>query len=532
MKSFSAYPSRRSQVVGRGGMVATSHPLAAQAGLQMLAQGGSAADAVIAAAAVLNVVEPMSTGIGGDAFALVYDAKSKTVRALNGSGPAPRRLTRDVFTAQGLSKIPLTGVLPITVPGAVAAWDALIKDHGTLDFARILAPAIHYARNGFAVTEIIGRGWASAEAKLRQHADAARIYLPKGRAPRLGEVVVQADLARTFEEIVRGGAESFYRGPLAQRIVAALARDGAYLSADDMATHVSEWVAPATAKYRGYDVFECPPNGQGLTALLALRILEGYDLASMPVHSAESLHVQIEAMRLAFADAARYIADPAFKDTPMDALLSDAYSAQRRAQIRSDHVGDFVAGELPISHDTVYVTAVDKDGNAVSFINSLYYGFGSGVVAGDTGICMQNRGACFVLTEGHPNELAPGKRPYHTIIPCMVTKDGDLWSSFGVMGGFMQPQGHAQMLINMLDYGMNPQEALDAPRYELLEPYEGKRTLALEHDDATQAALRALGHEIVPAAVGGFGGGQIIVVEDGVAFGGSDPRKDGCVVAL
>ena len=532
MKSFSAYPSRRSQVVGRGGMVATSHPLAAQAGLQMLAQGGTAADAVIAAAAVLNVVEPMSTGIGGDAFALIYDAKSKTVRALNGSGPAPKRLNRDVFAAQGLNKIPLTGVLPITVPGAVSAWDALIKEYGKLDFARILAPAIRYAREGFAVTEIIARGWATAEAKLRQHADATRIYLPQGRAPRLGEVVVQADLARSFEEIVRAGAESFYRGALAERIVAALARDGAFLSMDDMAAYQSEWVAPATAKYRGYDVFECPPNGQGLTALLALRILDGYDLAALPAHSAASLHLQIESMRLAFADAARYIADPAFRTTPMDALLADDYSAQRRAQIHTDRVGSFVAGELPISHDTVYVTAVDKEGNAVSFINSLYYGFGSAVVAGDTGICMQNRGACFVLDAGHPNMLEPGKRPYHTIIPCMVTKNGELWSSFGVMGGFMQPQGHAQMLVNMLDYGMNPQEALDAPRYELLEPYEGKRTLAIEHDAATHAALRALGHDIIPAAVGGFGGGQIIVVQDGVAYGGSDPRKDGCVVAL
>ena len=532
MKSFSAYPSRRSMVVGRGGMVATSHPLAAQAGLQMLAQGGSAADAVIAAAAVLNVVEPMSTGIGGDAFALVYDAKSKSVKALNGSGRAPQTLNRDVFVQQGLSKIPLTGVLPITVPGAVAAWDQLIRAHGKLDFATILAPAIRYARDGFAVSEIIARGWAGAEDKLRLHPDAARIYLPNGRAPRMGEVVVQSDLARTFTEIASGGAETFYRGALAERIVANLARDGAYLSLADMAAHVSDWVTPATAKYRGYDVFECPPNGQGLTALIALCILDGFDLASLPVNSPASLHLQIEAMRLAFADAARYIADPAFVDVPIDFLLSEEYIATRRALIDPTQVGDYGAGELPISHDTVYVTAVDAEGNAVSFINSLYYGFGSGVVAGDTGICMQNRGACFVLDEGHPNVLAPGKRPYQTIIPCMVTKEGELWASFGVMGGFMQPQGHAQMLVNMIDYGMNPQESLDAPRYELLEPYNGDRTLALEHDDATQQALRALGHEIVPASVGGFGGGQIITMENNVAFGGSDPRKDGSAVGL
>lgn len=532
MKSMSAYPSRRSMVVSTGGSVATSHPLAAQAGLQMLAQGGTAADAVIAAAAVLNVVEPMSTGIGGDAFALVYDAKTRRVRALNGSGRAPQRLNRQVFADQGLSTIPLTGVLPITVPGAVAAWESLISAHGKLSFAEILAPAIRYARDGFAVSEIIARGWAKAEAKLRLQADAERIFLPHGKAPILGQRFYQPELAKTFEEIVRGGAETFYRGALAQRITDALARDGAYLSAADMAAHQTEWVEPAMARYRGYNVYECPPNGQGLTALIALRLLDGIDMQQYPPHSAASLHVQIEAMRMAFADAAKYIADPAFSQTPIDALLSEAYLAPRRAAIKMDAVSPVASGELPISHDTVYVTAVDQYGNAVSFINSLYYGFGSGVVAGDTGIMMQNRGACFVLKDGHPNALEPGKRPYHTIIPCMVTKNDALYASFGVMGGFMQPQGHAQMLVNMIDYGMNPQEALDAPRYELLEPYEGKATLAVEHDDTVKAALQALGHEIVPADVGGFGGGQIIVVEDGVAFAGSDPRKDGAAVGL
>jgi len=519
-------------VVSTGGAVATSHPLAAQAGLQMLAKGGTAADAVIAAAAVLNVVEPMSTGIGGDAFALVYDAKTKRVTALNGSGRAPMSLTRDVFRSRGLTQIPATGVLPINVPGAVSAWDALIREHGALDFATILAPAIRYARDGFAVSEIIARGWATLADKMRNQADAARIFVPNGRAPRLGERFFQPQLAQTFEEIARGGAESFYRGALAARIVAALAREGAYLTLDDLANHQSEWVAPATASYRGYDVFECPPNGQGLTALIALRLLEGFDLASIPPHSPQSLHLQIEAMRLAFADAARYIADPAFVRVPVNELLSESYIAGRRTLINPHRVSEVVAGEVPTSHDTVYVTAVDKYGNAVSFINSLYMGFGSGVVAGDTGICMQNRGANFVLDEHHPNCLEPGKRPYHTIIPCMVTKDGALWSSFGVMGGFMQPQGHVQMLVNMIDYGMNPQEALDAPRYELVEPYEGQKTVALEHDITTQQSLLTIGHDVTPARVGGFGGGQIIVVEDGVAFAGSDPRKDGAAVGL
>ena len=532
MKSMSAYPSRRSMVVSTGGSVATSHPLAAQAGLQMLAQGGTAADAVIAAAAVLNVVEPMSTGIGGDAFALVYDAKTKRVTALNGSGRAPQTLHRGVFTEKGLSSIPLNGVLPITVPGAVAAWESLIQAHGNLGFDAILAPAIRYARDGFAVSEIIARGWANAEAKLRLHPDAARTYLPNDRAPKLGEIFRQPELAATFEAIVAGGADAFYRGSIADRIVRALARDGAYLSKADMAAHQSEWVAPAMASYRGYDVFECPPNGQGLTALIALRLLEGFDMQQYAPQSAESLHVQIETMRLAFADAAQYIADPAFKHVPIAGLLSESYIAPRRNLVDMHAVGDVHAGVLPISNDTVYITAVDQWGNAVSFINSRYYGFGSGVVAGDTGICMQNRGACFVLEEGHPNALEPGKRPYHTIIPCMVTKNDALWASFGVMGGFMQPQGHTQMLVNMIDYGMNPQEALDAPRYELLEPYEGKKTLSLEHAPEVQQQLRALGHDIVPAAVGGFGGGQIIVVQDGVAYAGSDPRKDGAAVGL
>jgi gamma-glutamyltranspeptidase/glutathione hydrolase len=294
-------------VVSTGGTVATSHPLAAQAGLQMLAQGGTAADAVIAAAAVLNVVEPMSTGIGGDAFALVYDAKTKGVSALNGSGRAPHGLTRDVFHALGHNKIPLNGVLPITVPGAVAAWQDLITAHGNLTFEQILAPAIGYARNGFAVSEIIARGWAKAEPKLRLHPDAERIFLPNGMAPTLGQRFFQPELASTFEAIVAGGAQEFYRGALAHRIVTALARDGAFLSHADMAAHQSEWVVPAHATYRGYDVYECPPNGQGLTALIALRMLEGFDLSQYPPHSAQALHIQIETMRLAFADAARYI---------------------------------------------------------------------------------------------------------------------------------------------------------------------------------------------------------------------------------
>jgi gamma-glutamyltranspeptidase / glutathione hydrolase len=531
------YPSRRSVVMSACGMVAASQPLAAQAGLRVLLAGGNAADAAVAVAAALNVVEPMSTGIGGDAFALVYDARSRAVRALNGSGRAPRAISPGVFAERGLSEIPLSGVLPVTVPGTVDAWETLLREHGTLPLARALEPAIEYAERGFPVSEIIARGWNSAAPRLQAHPDAAKTYLVDGRrAPRPGEIFRQPNLARTLRQIAEGGREVFYRGPIAEAIVRTSEREGGFLSMEDFAAHHSTWDAPASTIYRGYSVYECPPNGQGLTALLALNILSGFELAALAPGSTEALHLEIEALRLAFADAATYIADPTHADVPVAALLSERHTAARRALIRPDRAMRAVAaGALPTSHDTVYLTVVDEAGNAVSFINSLYHGFGSGVVAGDTGIVLQNRGACFVLDPAHRNCIAPGKRPYHTIIPCMVLRGDALWSSFGVMGGFMQPQGHVQMLVNMIDFGMNPQEALDAPRFELVEPYIAQDAVALEHAVAPQVVreLADRGHQV--AAESGrfsFGGGQIIVVdEDGVRRGGSDPRKDGCVVA-
>jgi gamma-glutamyltranspeptidase/glutathione hydrolase len=418
----------------------------------------------------------------------------------------------------------------------VDAWATLLAEHGTLPLGQVLAPAIAYAEHGFPVSELIARAWHMAVPKLQQHPDAARTYLIDGRrAPRPGEIFHQPNLARTLRMIAEGGRDAFYRGPIAEAIVHTSEQYGGLLTMEDLAGHRSTWETPIHATYRGYTVYECPPNGQGLTALLALNILSGFELAPLGPGSAEALHLQIEALRLAFADAARFIADPAMVAVPVDELLSEAYSARRRALIRHDRAADTVAaGHVPVSEDTVYLTVVDEAGNAVSFINSLYYGFGSGVVVGDTGICLQNRGACFVLDPEHPNCLAPGKRPYHTIIPGMVLRGDRLWSSFGVMGGFMQPQGHVQVLVNMLDFGMNPQEALDAPRFELIAPYVEPKAVALERgiDPQAAAALAALGHQIVPSGVFGFGGGQIIVVdENGVRHGGSDPRKDGCAVA-
>ncbi len=529
------YPSRRSPVLTTGAVVATSQPLAAQAGLRMLMAGGNAADAAIAAAAALNVVEPMSTGIGGDAFALVYDAKTRRVSALNGSGRAPQALSVAAFEERGLTSVPVTGMLPVTVPGTVDAWVEMLAHHGTMSLAQVLAPAIDYAERGFPVSEIIARGWQNSAERLRSHPDTARNYLVDGqRAPHMGEVFRQPALARTLRAIAEGGRDVFYKGSLAEAIVQCSEQYGGYLALSDFAAHTSTWEQPITSTYRGHTIYECPPNGHGLTALLALNLLEGFDLGQYAPGSPEALHLQIEAMRLAFADAATYIADPAQVDVPTDWLLSSEYSSRRRQLIDPQRCATSVqAGNLPGGHDTVYLTVVDEAGNAVSFINSLYYGFGSAVVAGETGICLQNRGACFVLDPQHPNVLAPGKRPYHTIIPCIATRGDALWASFGVMGGFMQPQGHMQMLVNMLDFGMNPQQALDAPRFELIDPYHSQALVALEHDQATVDQLSALGHSIAtPEQTGSYGGGQIIVVDDyGVRHAGSDPRKDGCAVA-
>jgi gamma-glutamyltranspeptidase/glutathione hydrolase len=528
------FPSRRSVVHAPGGMVATSQPLAAQAGLQVLLQGGNAADAAVATAAVLAVVEPMSTGLGGDAFALVYSARDGVVTSLNGSGRAAAAATPARFAELGLDAIPLDGPLPVTVPGVVDAWHALLQRHGRMPLADVLRAAIGYAEHGFPVSELIARAWAAGETRLRANPASARTFLVDGAAPRAGTRFRQPALARTLRTVAEGGSAAFYAGPIAAALVAALEQAGGWLTLQDVAAHRSTWDTPLSTMYRGYRVYECPPNGQGLTALLALNLLDGFDLASLGAASPAALHLQIEALRLAFADAAATIADPQLVSVPTAALLEPAYTTARRARIDPQRAAAIApAGSLPGGHDTVYLSVVDAEGNAVSFINSTYHGWGSAFTAGDTGIVLQNRGAGFVLDPAHPNVIAPHKRPYHTIIPCLVTHAGRLWASFGVMGGFMQPQGHVQMLVNMLDFGMNPQEALDAPRFELIRPYQEPRAVATEYGADTERALQALGHQIAEReSQFGFGGGQIIVVdEDGIRHGGSDPRKDGAVVA-
>ncbi len=525
------FPSRRSAVMARHGMVSTGQPLAAMAGLRMLMEGGNVADAAVAVAAMLNVVEPMSTGIGGDCFALIYEADSGRVTALNGSGRAPAAFTLEEAQRLGLDEIPVTGPLPVTVPGSASGWEALLQRFGTMSLGQCLAPAIATAEEGFPVSERIAAGWQASTAKLSKDEAATATYLP---APKPGQIHRQPDLARTFRAVAEGGAEAFYRGPLAEKIAAAVQAKGGYLTVEDLAAHRATWEEPIRTSYRGVDILEHPPNGQGIAALIALNLVEGWDLAEMDYFDPARWHLMIEAMRMGMADAARYVADPAVAAVPVDGLLSKEYAARQRATIRPDGAATIAAPGVPEHRDTVYLTVVDGQGNAVSFINSLFWGFGSGLVVPGTGICLQNRGACFSLEPGHPNALASGKRPYHTIIPAMALRQGKLWLSFGVMGGFMQPQGHLQVAVNLIDYGLGPQSALDAPRFRVDE--KGGLQVAIESGVPlkTRKALAALGHRVrvEPTFSGGFGSGDVIMVdpESGVLCGAADPRKDGCAV--
>ena len=527
------FPSRRSTILARHGMVATSQPLAAIEGLRILMAGGNAADAAITVASMLNVVEPMSTGIGGDCFALVYNASTGQVTALNGSGRAPAAFGLDEARRLGLEEIPLTGPLPVTVPGAPSGWQALLDRFGTMTLADCLAPAIATAETGFPVSERISAGWQRLTQKLSADSEAARVYLP---APKHGDIHRQPDLARTFRIVAEGGAEAFYQGDLAGRIAACVQSKGGYLTVGDLAAHTATWETPIRTTYRDVEILEHPPNGQGLAALLALNIVGGYDLGGMDFFDPARWHLMIEAMRMGMADAARYIADPAVVHVPVAGLLSSEYASQRRALIQPGSALELVAPGMPEHKDTVYLTVVDGEGNAVSFINSLFYGFGSGLVVPGTGICLQNRGACFTLEEGHLNTLAGGKRPYHTIIPAMALRQGRLWLSFGVMGGFMQPQGHLQVVSNLVDYGMGPQAALDAPRFRV--DQRGGPRIAIETGVPlkTRKALTGIGHDLCPETTfaPGFGSGDIIArdPETGVLWGASDPRKDGCAVGF
>ncbi|MEK6289003.1 MAG: gamma-glutamyltransferase [Acidobacteriota bacterium] len=518
----------RSIVRAEHGMVASSQPLASQVGLDVLKRGGNAVDAAIAMAAVLNVTEPMMTGVGGDMFALVYWAKTGELKGLNASGRAPRALNLDYFAKKGIRTMPDSGMEPITVPGAFDGWVTLLEKYGTVKLTELLLPAIEYAENGFPVMGKAAADWADSVAKLKRTPASSSNYLVDGRAPRAGEIFRQKNLARTFRTLARGGRDAFYKGEIARAIVDYCQKNGGFLSMQDFAEHKSEWVEPISTDYRGYKVYECPPNGQGLTALLTLNILEGFDLSSMSTRPDLYYHTLIEATKLAFADRGKYIADPAFAKVPVAELLSKEYAAGRRALIKPDRVIETPEPGVVINHnDTVYFTVVDKDRNAVSFINSLFESFGSGIVAGDTGIVLHDRGSGFSLDPNHVNRLEPGKRPFHTIIPSMVFKDGKLLMSFGVMGGAIQPQGHVQVLTNLIDMGMNLQQAIEAPRFRYM---SGKRVLF--EDAMTEPIIRSLierGHQRATQAGASMGGGQAIMIDplSGTLMGASDPRKDG-----
>jgi gamma-glutamyltranspeptidase / glutathione hydrolase len=524
----------RSVVRSRHAMVASSQPLASQVGLDVLKRGGNAVDAAIAMAAMLNVTEPMMTGVGGDAFMLVYWSRTKELKGLNASGRAPRALSLDYFARKKITKMPEFGMESITVPGAFDGWVTLLEKYGTMKLADVLAPAIECAENGFPVMEKTAEDWNAEVNRLQQTPAAAANYLIDGRAPKPGEIFRQPNLARTLRTLAHGGRDAFYKGEIAKAIVDYCDKNGGFISLADLAAQKSEWVEPISTNYRGYTVYEIPPNSQGLTALLTLNILEGFDLAALSRQPVRYYHTLIEATKLAFADRNRYIADPAFSKVPVVELLSKDYAARRRALINPRKALDSPPpGDINMGSDTTYFTVVDKDGNAVSFINSLFDSFGSGIVAGDTGIVLQNRGSSFSLDRAHPNHLEPGKRPFHTIIPAMVFKDNELFMSFGVMGGGIQPQGHVQVLVNIIDRGMGLQEAIDAPRYRYL---SGNDVLFEDELGATVIArLLALGHRrALPPGVlrSSMGGGQAIMIDpvNKTLMGASDQRKDGMAV--
>lgn len=528
------FAPQRSVVMAREGMVATSQPLATEAGVGILKKGGNAFDAAIATALTLSVVEPMSTSIGGDAFLLYYSASDDKIYGVNGSGRCPQNLTLDALRQRGMHDIPTRGLPSVTVPGAIDAFAEVLERHGTLSFAEILEPAIHYASEGFPVSEVIATQWQLNAPLLSQCPSSTRTYLPDGKAPQAGDVHCQPDLARTLQHLASDGRDAFYRGDIARRIVEFSQANGGFFTLEDFAAHTTEWVEPIQTDYRGHRILELPPNGQGITALIALNVLEGFNLSAMDYGSAAYYHLLIEATKQAFADRSRYIADPAWADLPVQGLLSKAYAAERRQEIALDRAGVYSPGEPVSFSNTVYVSCVDRERNVVSLIHSLFMGFGSGVVAGDTGICLQNRGAGFVADPAHPNVLAPGKRPFHTIIPAMIVRDGQPWLCYGVMGGDMQAQGHVQVAVNMIDFGMNVQEAIEAPRYRIV----GGKRVFLERAVAPEVrqALTDLGHELVPSDQvppgPQYGGGQAILIdrERGVLQGGSDSRKDGCAI--
>ncbi|MDB2674075.1 gamma-glutamyltransferase [Akkermansiaceae bacterium] len=534
----------RSPVIAQNGMVATSQPLATQIGLQILRDGGSAIDAAIAANAALGLMEPTGCGIGGDLFAIVWDAKTQSLHGLNASGRSPRNLSYEQLQAElgklDRESIPPLGMLPISVPGTVDGWRELHQKFGRLPISHILAPAITYAENGFPLSEVIARGWGRSVPIFKDQPGAfLETFTIDGRAPAVGEVFKNPGLALTYRRLVKDGLESFYQGGIAKDMAEFFAANEGYLTRDDFATHRSEWVKPVSINYRGYDVYELPPNGQGIAALQMLKMLEAHDLKAMGRDTPELLHLLIETKKLVYEDRAKFYADPDFARAPLGRLLSPEYAAERGALIDPKRASRrLMAGKAELnSGDTIYLTTADSEGNMVSFIQSNYRGIGSGVVVPGLGFSFQDRGQLFTLEKGHANCYAPGKRPFHTIIPAFVMKDGKPWFSFGVMGGGMQPQGHVQILVNMIDFGMNVQEAGDAARWQHLGSSQPTGTVMTDggwvelesgYSWETIRALKNLGHD-VRAGNGGFGGYQAIQrdLKNRTYHGASESRKDG-----
>jgi gamma-glutamyltranspeptidase/glutathione hydrolase len=530
----------RSEVIAPHGMVATSHPLATQIGLDILKRGGSAVDAAIAANAALGLMEPTGNGMGGDLFALVWDARTKTLHGLNASGRSPKSLSREWFIENGLETIPPYGPLPVSVPGAVDGWFELHGRFGKLPMVKLLQPAIDYARTGHPVHETVQFYWKVYVGRLSKFPGYVEQMTINGRAPRVGEIWKNPNLANTLERIAKEGRDAFYKGDIARVIGAYMHENGGFLSYEDLAAHRSEWVEPQSVNYRGYEVWELPPNGQGIAALQMLNLMEPYDLSSMGFGSADYVHLFIEAKKIAYEDRARFYADPDFSDIPVKRLLSKEYAQERGKLLDMKKAADAYPHGDPTAlrdGDTIYLTTADADGNMVSLIQSNYRGMGSGMTPPGLGFILQNRGELFNLQPGHANSFAPGKRPFHTIIPAFITKDEKPWISFGLMGGGMQPQGHVQIVVNLLDFGMNLQEAGDAPRIHHIgssqptgEVMEDGGIVNLEtgFDYAVIRELMRRGHNI-QYAHGPYGGYQAIMrdPESGVYYGASESRKDG-----
>ena len=525
----------RSEVIATNGMAATSHPLATQTAIDVLKNGGNAIDAAIAANAVLGLVEPTGCGIGGDLFAIVWSAKDKKLYGLNASGPAPQTISIETLKEKGLDMIPPYGPLPVTVPGAVAGWSALHKRFGKRDFSTLFDNAIDYANNGFPVSEVVAYYLDISSSRFKDYPNFSDVWMPKNKSLQKGDIFKNKDLANTYLSIAESYGSSFYSGTLAKSMTEFIQEQGGYLTIDDMKSFQPQWVEPVSTNYRGYDVWELPPNGQGIAALQILNILEQYDLRSMGHNSAELIHIFTEAKKLAYEDRAKYYADPNFNSIPVNELISKTYAKQRNKLINPTQAAkSYLAGKLE-DGDTIYLTVADNEGNMVSLIQSNYRGMGSGMVPPQLGFMLQDRGEMFSLDPNHANALVGGKRPFHTIIPAFITKDDKPFISFGLMGGGMQPQGHAQIVINLIDFDMNLQEAGDAARFRHYGSSEptGEQMLdggylSLEtgiNDDVRQVLVK-LGHQLKDEP-GGYGGYQAIKIDGSVYYGASESRKDG-----